>query len=163
MKTTESFQFIPIDNLVDADLELRLIRTIEHAPETGLVPEYDFTMDIQNGPKDIGGINIRIGHSESLIMYGGQIGYSVDEKYRGNKYATRSIKLVLPIFEKHGFKQVYVTCNPDNVASIKSIRNAGGEYIECVDVPPDEPAYQRGEMKKNRYVFKIGRCSNQAL
>jgi predicted acetyltransferase len=155
MDQYEGFAFIEPGVLKDGELELRLIRTILHPPESNHAPEYNFGMDLASGQKDIGGINIRMGHSNSLKMYRGQIGYSVDEEYRGNHYAARSLKMVLPIFAKHGFKQVYVTCNPENIASIRSLEMAGAKFIECVDVPPEEPPFQRGEKQKNRYVFSI--------
>jgi predicted acetyltransferase len=155
MNPYENFSFIDPGVLRDSDLQLRLIRTILHPPESNLAPEYNFAMDLADGTRDIGGINIRMGSTKSLMMYRGQIGYSVDEKYRGHHYAARSISLILPIFKKHGFQQVFVTCNPDNAASIRSLVLAGAKFIECVDVPPEEPPFQRGEKQKRRYVFDI--------
>jgi hypothetical protein len=52
-------------------------------PEKKLVPAYEFA--VCRGGEKIGNINLRIGYTDGLY-YGRQIGYGIDEKYRGNGY-----------------------------------------------------------------------------
>ncbi len=51
----------------------------------------------------VGQINLRIGYVRSLY-YGGQIGYDVDEAYRGNGYAGKACGLLAPVMGLHGME-----------------------------------------------------------
>lgn len=102
----------------------------------------------------MGGIHLRIGYNEN-IKYGGHIGYGVNEKYRGKRLASRSLLLLFPLAKKHGLSSIWVTCNPENLASRKTCEYAGGRLIEIVDLPKHSDQYKRGERKKCRYHFDI--------
>lgn len=137
--------------LVDGDLELRLVATRPADPDRGLVPEYGFRMTLAGGDAEIGGINLRIGDTERLRLYAGHFGYGVHPEQRGHRYAARACRLLLPLARRHGLKTLWVTCNPENVASRRTCELAGARFVEIVDVPEDTDIYQRGEHQKCRY------------
>lgn len=53
-------------------------------------------------------------------------------------------------------KLVYMTTDPGNEASIKTILNLGGQYIETIKVPHNTSLYKAEKCELNqRYVVKI--------
>ena len=102
----------------------------------------------------IGAISFRVGNNDNT-KYGGHIGYDVIEKYRGNRHAARSCKLLFPLAKRHGIIPLWITCNPDNIASRKSCEMAGGKLVEIVDLPEENEQYQRGDRQKCRYRFDL--------
>ncbi len=149
-----NFKFLDPGKLIDDELELKLIKTSPANEERGYVPVYDFEMsNCETGDK-MGSINLRIGYNEN-IHFGGNIGYEVDEKFRGHHYAARSCKLLFSFAKKHGMDTLWATCNPENAASRRTLERVGGELIETVDLPEDNDQYHRGERKKCIYKFNI--------
>jgi predicted acetyltransferase len=136
--------------------------------EKGLVPAYYFWMcarapsassgqarSASSGQVIVGGIGLRVGHTRNLEMYMGHIGYTVHPPARGNGYAQRAVRLLLPLARRLGIKPLWITCNPENVASRRTCESAGGRLIETVNLPEDHPAYSRGERRKCRYRFDV--------
>ena len=138
------------------DNELHLVLDMFHPVEEleqGLVPYYRFRMVHRLFRAAMGNITLRLGNQPHIVLYAGHIGYGVDEAFRGNRYAARSVTLLLPFAHQHGISPVWITCNPDNFPSRRSCELAGGEFVETVDLPPDNPMYKMGERQKRRYRF----------
>ena len=76
--------------------------------------------------KLVGMIDCRHDLSDFLLKYGGNIGYSVlvDERRKG--YAKEMLKLVLDKYKKEGKSKVLLTCDKENIASVKTIVANGG-------------------------------------
>ncbi|MCL2776030.1 MAG: GNAT family N-acetyltransferase [Oscillospiraceae bacterium] len=71
----------------------------------------------------------RIGDNTNRhIKYGGNIGYDIDEPYRGSKYSLKACKLLLILAKQHDMKSVYITCDPENRASRRVCELLGAEY-----------------------------------
>ena len=79
----------------DNEIYLSLTGTYEAIPEKGRVPSYSFNICLLDGTK-VGFCNFRVDNSE-LTKYCGNIGYGIDEKYRGNKYSARASKLLFQL------------------------------------------------------------------
>ena len=151
---SDTFTFLDPGKLIDGNLELILLETSPADPKKNYVPAYKFEMrDLVSGDK-MGFIDLRIGNNEN-IYYGGHIGYGVDEPYRGNRYAARSILLLIPFVKKHNPSSFYITCDPDNIASRKSIERAGGVLEETVDIPEHNEMYKQGKRTECRYRFDL--------
>lgn len=150
----ENFKFLNPKKLVDDDLELVLAKKSPADEKKGYVPAYEFEMRNPKTGEKIGHINLRIGDNEN-IFYGGHIGYGVSEKFRGHHYAARSLELLFPFVKKHGVNPVWITCNPENIASRKTCERAGGKLVEIVDFPEYNEQHQRGDRKKCRYRFDL--------
>lgn len=58
-----------------------------------------------------------------------------------------------PLARHHEMTELWVTCNPDNIASRRTCELAGGVLVEIVDLPEDIDMYQEGERRKCRYRF----------
>jgi tagatose 1,6-diphosphate aldolase len=102
-----------------------------------------------------GSISLRIGDNEDLRMYLGHIGYNVYPAARGHHYAERACRLLLPLARRHGLPEMWITCNPENIASRKTCERLGMTYVQTIDLPTDHILYQRGERRKCRYRIDL--------
>jgi tagatose 1,6-diphosphate aldolase len=102
-----------------------------------------------------GGLSLRVGSSPPVELYYGHIGYHVYPAARGQRYAYRACRLVLPILRAHGVRVAWITCDPDNVPSRRTIERLGGRYVNTVAVPPGDPLYARGETQKLRFKLDV--------
>jgi tagatose 1,6-diphosphate aldolase len=149
------FNWIDSGVLVDEDLELVLIETSPADPSKGYVPAYKFEMRRAGSPARIGNIDLRVGDTYRLRMYGGHLAYGVKPAYRGYHYAARACRLLLPLARRHGMKELWITCNPDNIASRRTCELAGADFVEIADLPEDIDMYQEGERQKCRYRIDL--------
>ena len=79
------------------------------------------------GTRIVGRVAIRHSLNPDLERVGGHIGYVVVPEYRRQGYATAILRQSLRIArEKLGLQRVLVTCDDDNIGSIKTIEKNGG-------------------------------------
>ena len=149
------FEFFDPGKLIDGDLELVLVEEYPGDPAINDVPAYKFEMTLAGHDDAIGHIDLRVGYTDHLTMYGGHIGYRVEPEHRGHRYTARSCRLLLPLARSHGFEAVWITCNPDNAASRRTCELAGAELVEIVDLPEDTDMVQEGERQKCRYRLDL--------
>ncbi|HUB29383.1 MAG TPA: GNAT family N-acetyltransferase [Terracidiphilus sp.] len=123
------------EELSDGDLRLVLSEMADHLYHK--VPTFFFRMVSSLTGVDVGQINLRVGSTPHLERYAGHIGYSVGEPFRGRHYAARSLKLLLPLARRLGLDPLWITCDPENAASRRSLELAGAEFVEIVEVPAD--------------------------
>jgi tagatose 1,6-diphosphate aldolase len=146
--------FLDPGELADGDLRLLLAARVPADRAKGYVPAYEFAMTEGASGAPVGRIALRLGASDFLVRYAGQIGYGVDEPYRGRHYAARSCRLLVPLARAHSFEELWITCNPDNLASRRTCELAGAELVEIVALPEDCDMYERGERFKCRYRLR---------
>lgn len=143
--------FLDINFLKSEEVFLKLDHTVEGKDDW--LPTYHFKICLPDGT-EIGVCDLRVGHSEG-VYYGGNIGYRVDEPYRGHHCAGKACLLLFRLAKKHGMEYLYITCSPENTASRRTCEYAGGVLEGVVDVPEDNDMYQRGERKKCVYRFAL--------
>ena len=146
-------EFFDTSDLRSEELLLRLDRTSQAQPEKNWVPAYYFTICLADGTS-IGGCDLRIGHNRSTYL-GGNIGYHIDEAYRGHRYAAKACALLFRLAKKHGMEHLYISCPVDNLASDRTCRLAGGRLEETADVPLDNDMYAEGIRRVNIYRFSL--------
>jgi len=102
---------------------------IDHVPSTFL-----FAFDAS---RIVGRVAIRHHLNEFLLRVGGHIGYVVVPEFRRQGYATAILRQSLDIAHRSlGIARVLVTCDDDNIGSIRTIeKNAG--VLENVVTGPD--------------------------
>ncbi|MBX3171569.1 MAG: GNAT family N-acetyltransferase [Candidatus Eremiobacteraeota bacterium] len=143
--------FLPHGRLRDGDLRLRILSTSPPDPVKNYVATYHFGMFLEGRRSGVGGIELRLGDHQHLIRFGGQIGYAVHPDHRGQGLAARSLRLLFPLARRHGFAELWITCDPDNFASRRTCERAGAVLQEIVDLPETHEMYARGSRQKCRY------------
>lgn len=154
-KDVSKFQFLDPGRLTDDDLELGLVEQYTGDPSINYAPAYKFKMALAGRDEEIGRIQLRISEANHIILYGGHVGFSVQPQHRGHRYAARACRLLFPLARSHGMETLWITCNPDNLASRRTCELAGGRLVEIVDLPEDTDMYQRGERQKYRYRIDL--------
>jgi predicted acetyltransferase len=89
-----------------------------HVPETFLIAENEGNL--------VGRASIRHELNDFMFRVRGHIGYQVRPSYRRQGFATEILKQSLTFINELGVKEVLVTCDDDNVGSIKVIESQGG-------------------------------------
>jgi tagatose 1,6-diphosphate aldolase len=139
--------------LVDGELELHHAERTLGDPRRNWVPAYRFEMRV-TGVK-AGTISLRVGSSELIERYAGHIGYGVEPPFRGRRYAARACTLLFGLARSHGLRTLWITCNPENLASRRTCERLGAKLVEIVPVPRDHPFRARGESSKCRYLLEL--------
>lgn len=111
-------------------------------------------IDRANGA-EAGNINLRLGWDDNLTLYAGHIGYGVHEAFRGYRFAARSVLLLRALARLHGFCHLWITCDPDNIASRRACERAGAAWVETIAVPGNSVYYARGIREKCRYRLSL--------
>lgn len=115
------------------------------------VPTYAFRMLHAETGEELGGIRLRTGSTPHVERYAGHIGYDVHPRHRGHHYAARSVRLLVPLARRLGIDPLWITCDPENIASRRTLELAGAEFLEIVDVPADCAIRQSGHPLKCRF------------
>ena len=149
--------FYDTGDLKDGEIMLRLNAACEAQPEKRWVPAYKFDICLTDGTK-IGYCDLRVGHNDKTYV-GGNIGYGIDEPYRGHHYAAKACRLLFRLAKKHGMDYLIITCVPENAASAKTCLLAGGQYVETMDIPEDNEMYAEGKRKVKIYRFLLNQES----
>jgi predicted acetyltransferase len=88
------------------------------------------------GDRIVGRVTIRHRLNDFLTRIGGHIGYVVIPEFRRKGHATVILRLALQVaHDRFGLDHVLVTCDDDNVGSIKTIENNGGVLEDIVSGP----------------------------
>lgn len=110
------------------------IKTIDMAENEKTCPQGSVTSNTYlairlSSNKIVGIIDFRhhINHP-ILSVWGGHIGYSVRTTERRKGYAKEMLRQNLQTCKNYGLKKVLITCNPENIASKKTILANGGKF-----------------------------------
>jgi predicted acetyltransferase len=153
-----AFEFLDYEPFTDSEIEV-VVKDREIPPDNkrGYVPAYEFTVRLPVIHTPVGRINLRIGNTEHVIKYGGHIGYGIEEKYRDHHYAVKACRLIKQVALDHGLDTLWITCNPDNYPSRRTLEILGCKLVEIIDLPEDLDMYKRGERQVCRYRWYIGK------
>lgn len=141
---------------MDEDLELVLLCCIPPNPVLQHVPAYEFEMRSVEGGVPMGELRFRVGDAENALRYPGHIGFEVKDEFRGRRYAARSLLLLLPFARAHGLTGVWLSCDPDNLASRRTCEIAGARLREIVEIPRTHDMYLKGMHVACRYLIDLG-------
>ena len=141
-------------NVIGEDL-LALSMTDFYQPENSPWAVLAYRFDVVVDAVCAGTISLRIGDTDLVRRLAGHVGFVIDPPFRGNGYAAQAARLILPLASAHALGPLWLTCAPDNTASIRTIEKLGATYVETVDVPETYDSYVRGERQKRRYRLDI--------
>jgi len=146
----EGFTDVPV--LTDGEISLVCIEKSQADPEKDYVPAYNFA--VCKGGEKIGGVGLRLEYNHKLYYYG-QIGYNIDEAHRGNNYAVRACKLMIPVAKAHGMTKLLITNNYTNEASRRVCEKLGARLVRLVRLPEWTSLYKEGQRYVNIYEWSI--------
>jgi predicted acetyltransferase len=144
---------VPPETLSYGQVTIRFDRIVPGEPSRGFVPYYHFRVLIADG-QEVGHINFRVGDTEHVRLCAGHIGFEILESFRGHGYALQACRAIAP-FVHSIYDAVTITCDPDNLASLRIIERLGASFIEEVAVPAHDPHYHRGSRSKRRYMWTL--------
>lgn len=82
----------------------------------------------------VGRASIRFELNDYLLAQGGHIGYGVRPSRRRRGYATEILRQSLVVARAGGVQDVLVTCDDDNVGSVRAIEANGGILENVVEI-----------------------------
>ena len=141
---------MPPDELSRDGVSIRLAEYIV-AKEPTYVPILRY--DIVSAGRIAGELRIRLGDHDDLKFHFGQIGYEVYTAFRGRGLATTACQMGLSVLRDLGYGEVWITCNPENIASRRVCEKSGGVLAGIADIAPDHVMYAHGVRQKCRYRF----------
>jgi RimJ/RimL family protein N-acetyltransferase len=157
----ERFEFMAVELPADGDLHLVRSECQPAATNPWGVPAYQFRMQSAAG-EYIGRIRLRVGWNDDIVRYAGQVGYAVEPAFRGRRYAERACRMIIPVAQRHGMLHLWITCQPDNVASRRTLGRLGAECVGVVDVPADYPLDAGAVRQKMCFRLELAAVAERA-
>lgn len=152
MKEAFSFFHIEQGTLGDEEFSLSLYKTVPGDTDRCWLPAYLFEMVAEG--QVVGRCTLRVGTNDA-IQYAGNIGYEVQEEFRGHHYAVRASRLLLGLARRHGMKQALITCRTDNMASRTTCEHLGARLRQELEIPQTHPMYAEGYRKVLQYAVDL--------
>ncbi|MGV8984354.1 GNAT family N-acetyltransferase [Clostridium sp.] len=146
------YEFKNFDYLTDGEIDLIIEAKVPANEPKRYLPAYKYDIRLHNRELSIGTIDLRVGYNKNT-HYGGNIGYEIDELYRGNHYAAKACRLIKQVALAHEMDKIIITCNPNNILSRKTCENIGAKLVEIANLPIDNEMYKLGYRKKCRYEW----------
>jgi predicted acetyltransferase len=137
--------------LANQEISLHLVRDMPADPSRQWLRALRYQIRAGQKAVAVGQIELRLGYSTNVVLYGGHIGYAVDPPFRGNHYAAEACLLLKQVAIAHHMDVLWITCNPDNWPSRKTCEYIGAMLVEIIDLPPENDMYREGERQKCRY------------
>ena len=118
------------------------------------LPFYWFEIISKSTGRPIGKVSIRIGNNYHSY-FNGNIGYEIDEEYKGHNYSYYACLMVLEIAKYHKMSRLHITCDFDNIASQKIIEKLDAVLLETVVPPTNFVYYYDGIPAKRIYLLQL--------
>ena len=131
----------------DGELTLRFAAASDADETTGHVPAYVFDIVRVCDGAFVGDIRLRLGYVRNLY-YGGNVGYTVFEEFRGHAYAEKAVRLLFEVARAHRMPYLIISCEQTNDASRKTLEHLNGTLLETVVPPRYTGLWQKGVHKE---------------
>lgn len=131
-------------------MKLQLLEYIDQNLPEGFTPYSIYQIFVCN--QEVGRLTFREGTLEERY-YDGHIGYHIEEEYRGHYYAYQACLLLQQHLQFH---QVILTCDPQNLASLRTIQKLGARYLETKTIPSSQRRFfAKDEKEKMIFIWEI--------
>ena len=151
------FKFQKWGTLSDGVVDLVVEQEDPADPTRGFVPCYHFGILRHGDPRKVGEARLRVGTLDECpsLAISGQLGYIVEPQDRGHGFAARACRLLRPVARAHGLDPVLITCDPENIASLRTCQQLGATFVGTFDIPPDHPMYRDGRRQVCRFEWHL--------
>lgn len=153
MSTTEYRPTPPFAELFHEEVSLRLSERLEAERSPWGALAYRF--DIMVAGERAGAVSLRVGATHLLTHLAGQVGFSVEPRFRGRGLARKAVLALLPAARAHGMGELWLTTTEDNLASRRTLEKLGCAFIGRVPVPENYVSYAQGEREKLRFRLPL--------
>ncbi len=102
---------------------------------------------------EVGECNLRA--NDPLEPYGGNVGYRIDEAFRGHRYSLDALELLKKEALRLELDRLLICTDPDNAPSRRIAELGGGVLDAVVDIPADCELYAYGRRKTCRYIIDL--------
>ena len=126
----------------------------EYAEKFGRCQSKTFLLIRKNDDKIVGAINVRWNLSESMLQFGGHIGYGIRPTERRKGYNKINLYLGLIEAQKLGLDEVMLDCDVNNIGSDRTLKALGGK-LERTEVDPSDG------ILTNVYWFNVSETINK--
>lgn len=132
------------------------LNDVSHEFEDDGIETYVYDIVVPSIERTVGRVEYRVESGRDLRYYG-NIGYVIYVPYRGHNYAYKACLLLIALMRGKikGLQEIMITCNPDNIASKKTILKLGFEFIETIDIENDHELFHMGETQKELYILNL--------
>lgn len=137
----------------NGSVTIKLVAKTKGIADGTWLPSYVYDIISNESKKVVGSCDLRIGMNE-YMYYMGNIGYVIYPPYRGHHFAASATMLLFDI-AKLFMEECIITCNPDNIASIRTCELAGCEFVKEVNVPLDHELIKQNEPVKLIYRKQV--------
>jgi predicted acetyltransferase len=134
--------------------ELRLELISFYPGDEQQIPYYWYQIVRKKDGAILGKISLRLGYNYHSY-YNGNIGYEIEEPYRGHHYSKEASLLLFPLARHYRMSYLIITTDFDNLASRKIIESLRGVLKEIVELPKDYFAYQPDSKPMAIYRLEI--------
>ena len=93
--------------------------------------------------------------SIDVLPYTGNVTYTVFERYRGRGFAKQALVELSGIASEDGMRELWITCDANNSASIGVCRSVGAVFVDELDVSSLQEYRSRGIDKIKRFKLFI--------
>lgn len=138
----------------DGIIELYPSDLQEADAELGVKKSFVFRISPYGTHKNAGRISLRVGESPELYYFG-HIGYHVNEGYRGNNYALRACRLMIPLCRALAIRSLVITTDVDNIPSRRTCESLGCILESIAFVPSSMQSRFDLPKQKCRYILII--------
>lgn len=126
----------------DGEIDIRLFYQV--TDKLDYPPSYFYNIYLHNTPFLIGSIAVHQTCIPGKESYG-EIEYQIEEEYRGNHYAEKAFRLLIPQLKSLEKTSTIITCDINNIASKKTIENLGGVLIRKI----------KDEYNNEKYLYEV--------
>lgn len=109
----------------------------KYAKSVGRCPGKTFLLIRENDNKIVGTINVRWNLNESMLRFGGHIGYGIRPTERRKGYNKINLYLGMLEAKKVGLEKVMLDCDVNNLGSDKTLKSLGG-MLERTEIDPSD-------------------------
>lgn len=126
-----------IVDLAKTDFDTFVQHAIDYSQGKNLEPGHvpASSLWLMENNEFIGAVSIRHELNDFLKKFGGHVGYAIRPSKRNQGYGTKALALALTYLKEKGVKYAFVTCDEDNIASQKIIKQNGGVLQDIVEIP----------------------------
>ncbi len=109
----------------------------EYAQKVGRCPGKTFLLIRENDNRIVGSINIRWDLNETMLRFGGHIGYGIRPTERRKGYNKINLYLGMIEAKKLGLEKVMLDCDVNNLGSDRTLKALGGK-LERTEIDPSD-------------------------